>query len=286
MADREERKDQAAKHNALMKGAFATETQATVEAAVIYEDGQATKLEIPAGEGATQTQVTSAFVPEALYRYGEGHTIIVDPTSFTRPGGAYADGGAGSEATICLESNLYQVLCGIKGAYHDANKKAQSGGLFSSRAVLLPDVVFSRRGNIRKADVLAIAEPMRARALENHRSERECDLALADRVATILTLAAANDCDTLICGAFGCGRNGFAPDQVADLFATWLNEHPGAIKRVIFSIPRAAFDAFDSRFGQPREEVVEVAPEPTEVEEDATWSADDLPEGITFRSFD
>lgn len=284
MSERDERKEQAEKHNALMKGAFASETQATVQAAVLYEDGFASKLEIASGEAETKTQVTSAFAPEAFYRFGEGHTIIVDPTSFTRPGGAYVDGGAGPEATLCLESNLYQVLSGLKGSFHDVNKKAQSGGLFSSRALLLPDVVFSRSGNIRKADVLAIAEPMRARALENHRSERECDLALADRISTILALAAANDCDTLICGAFGCGRNGYEASQVASLFASWLNEHPGAIGRIVFSAPRASYDAFDALFGQPDTGVVEETPEVVE-EEDASWSADDLPEGITFRSF-
>lgn len=285
MADREERKELAAKHNALMKGAFGADTQATVDAAVIYEDGFAAKQDIPAREEQTKTQVTSAFAPEALYRFGEGHTIIVDPTSFTRPGGNYVEGGAGPEATLCMESNLYQVLCGVKGAYHDANKKAQSGGLFSSRAILLPDVVFSRSGAIRKADILAVAEPMRARALENHRSERECDWALADRIATLLTLAAVNECDTLICGAFGCGRNGYAAEQVAELFASWLNEHPNALGRVIFSVPRAAFEAFDTRFGQPKEEVVQQVSQP-DTEEEEAWSADDLPEGITFTSFE
>ena len=37
MADREERKIQASKHEALMKGAFAAETQAAVAATIVYE---------------------------------------------------------------------------------------------------------------------------------------------------------------------------------------------------------------------------------------------------------
>ena len=40
MPEREERRAQAAKHLALMKGAFSTETEATVAAARVYEDGE------------------------------------------------------------------------------------------------------------------------------------------------------------------------------------------------------------------------------------------------------
>ena len=64
MADRDQRKEQAEKHNALMKGAFAGETAATVEAATIYEEGEGRALELPeAPFEATETLVTTAFVP-------------------------------------------------------------------------------------------------------------------------------------------------------------------------------------------------------------------------------
>ena len=47
MPEREERRAQAAKHLALMKGAFSTETEATVAAARVYEDGEGRELPIP-----------------------------------------------------------------------------------------------------------------------------------------------------------------------------------------------------------------------------------------------
>ena len=47
MPTRDERRAEAAKHLALMKGAFAKETQATIDAAVVYEDGDALALELP-----------------------------------------------------------------------------------------------------------------------------------------------------------------------------------------------------------------------------------------------
>lgn len=285
MADREQRKEQAEKHNALMKGAFASETAATVEAATIYEEGEGRALELPeAPFEATETLVTTAFVPEALYRFGEGKCAVVDPASFTRPGGGYLDGAFGPEQVLCSDSNLFEVLCGIKRDFHDKNRDYRRGMLFTDRCAYLPDVAFSRGGTVRKADVIVIAEPMRARALENHRSEAECNHELARRIETILCTAAANGCGTLVTGAFGCGRMGYPVQQVVDLFKKWIDEHPGTLKRVVFAVPRAHFDAFDAAFGQPKEEAP--APAVVDADEDADdedWRNIELPEGVTLR---
>lgn len=86
MPTRDERRAEAAKHLALMKGAFAKETQATIDAAIIYEDGDTLALELPEPTAeATETQVTSDFTTTAL-RHAQGKTAIVDPVSYTRPG--------------------------------------------------------------------------------------------------------------------------------------------------------------------------------------------------------
>ena len=150
---RDERRAEASKHLALMKGAFAKETQATIDAAVVYEDGDALALPQPTAE-ATETQVTSDFTTTALRR-AQGKTAIVDPVSYTRPGGAYEDGSFGPEQILCSESNLYPVLCGMKSAYHDQNRSYMCGMLLTSRAMYLPNVVFIREGEIREANVIA-----------------------------------------------------------------------------------------------------------------------------------
>ena len=284
MADREQRKEQAEKHNALMKGAFASETAATVDAAIIYEEGEGRTLELPeAPFEATETLVTTAFVPEALYRFGKGKCAVVDPASFTRPGGAYLDGAFGPEQVLCADSNLYEILCGIKGEFHDKNRDYRRGMLFTDRCAYLPDVTFSREGNVRKDDVIVIAEPMRSRALENHRPEAECDHEIARRIETFLAIAAANGCETLVVGAFGCGRFGYPAQQVIGLFEEWLEAHPGALGRVVFAVPRAHRDAFDEAFGQPKEETpAPVAVENSE-EDDEDWRNVELPAGVTLR---
>lgn len=284
MAEKEERAAQAAKHNALMRGAFASETAATVEAARVYDEGEGRALVLPEpAHEVTEAVVTRAFAPEALYRFGKGKTVLIDPASFTRPGGAYEDGSFGPEQILCSQSNLYQVLCGVKETFHDANRDYRRGQLFTDRAAYLPDVAFSQ-GAVRKADVIAIAEPLRARALENHRSERECDNALAQRIEAFMNIAVANECETLIVGAFGCGRLGWSAEHVAGLFKAWIDEHPGALGRVVFAVPRASFDAFDALFGKLEEAAPAVAEAVVDEDDDEfDLSSIELPEGITLR---
>lgn len=146
----------------------------------------------------TTVKVVTSFAPEALYRDATGKTMIVDPGAFTarrrlrgrrfRPG---ADPGA-PRATCTRPCSPQARLLRQEPA------TIVAGSLFTDRALYVPEVLFSRGGDVRRADVLVIAEPIRAYALENHRSERECDKALADRIETIFRVAAANGAETLI----------------------------------------------------------------------------------------
>ena len=99
--------------------------------------------------------MTSDFAVKAVHS-AKGKTVVVDPCSFMRPGGAYEDGAFGPEQILCSESNLYPVLCGCKSTYHAANRGFASGQLYTDRALYLPQVTFVHDGDIRRADVLAI----------------------------------------------------------------------------------------------------------------------------------
>ena len=285
MPTRDERREAAAKNLALMRGAFASETKATVEAARVYENGEGRELPVAEGEGETATSVTTDFAPKAVFG-AQGKVVVVDPCSFTRPGGAYEDGSFGPEQILCAESNLYPALCACKDLYHSKNRGYSSGMLFTDRALYLPDVAFVRDGTIRRADVLAIPEPIRARALENHRSERECEHALASRIESLLLIAAESGCETLVVGAFGCGPQGFAPELPISLFKAWIEAHPGAIGRIVFAVPRASFAAFDAAFGEKKEPEPSATPAPEGDSEEDEFDFDpaDLPEGVTLRA--
>ena len=310
---REERRREAARHTGLMKAAFGRETDEAIESARIYEEGEGRSLlwgaeaaaaaeaaeaeEATPSDGAagaatpqateTTVKVVTSFAPEALYRDATGKTMIVDPGAFTRPGGAYEDGAFGPEQILCSESNLYPILVAHKRDFYDKNRDYRRGSLFTDRALYVPEVLFSRGGDVRRADVLVIAEPIRAYALENHRSERECDKALADRIETIFRVAAANGAETLIMGAFGCGRNGYPVEQVIELIQNWIAEHPGAVPNVVFAVPRMHADTFREAFGAPEPErpapVVVTEDEGDREGDDEDWRNVELPEGVTLR---
>lgn len=278
---KEERAAQAAKHLSFVKGVFAKETESSIQTATIYEDGEARAAQLPEPKAeATETAVTTAFAVSALHD-ASGKVTLVDAASFTRPGGAYEDGAFGPEQVLCSESNLYPILQGIKPAYHSKNRGYACGQLFTDRAAFLKDVVFNREGSMRTANVIVVPEPNRARALENHRSERECDACLANRIETLLSIAALQETETLIVGAFGCGRQGFPPAQVIEQFQSWIDTHQGAIPKIVFAVPRVHFEAFDAAFGAPKPAQEEVAAEPEEEEE--LFDPSDLPEGVTLR---
>ena len=286
MPTREERQKAAKKNISLMKGAFAEETKAAIESAKIFEDGQGRDLEIPAAESGatTATKVTRSFQTAALSS-ATGKTLIVDPCAFTRPGGNYENGGGGPEQVICSESNLYLVLQALNKTYYNNNRNYTAGQLFTDRAVYIEGITFVQDGNVRKADVLAIAEPNKRRALENNRSEAEANLAIKNRIEAMLRIAAANGTETLIVNAFGTGPAGYKPKEIVKLFSAWIEAHPGAIPNIVFSAPRASFDAFKAAFGEEEKPVEskQQEQEAEEEEEELDFDPNDLPEGITFR---
>lgn len=285
MPTKDERRAEAAKHIALMKGVFGSEIEACAKGAKIYEDGDGRELPIPdARFKATETRVTTDFASQALFS-AKGRAAVVDAASFTRPGGNYADGAFGPEQALCADSILYPVLCELKESYYDKNRGWESGMLFTDRALYLEDVTFSRKGNMKKAGVVVIAAPNRTRALENHRSPEGCDQALSFRIEAIMRIAAAGGADSLVVGAFGCGSYGNDPAQVAGLFGAWLDAHPGVFEEVVFAVPRASFEAFNAAFGEPVATQATAAGDSAggadEADDDEDWR-DNLPEGVTL----
>ena len=285
MASKEERIEQAQKHEALVKGAFASNTEESIAAARVYEEGEARIFDLPeAPFESTETIVTTSFLTEALYRFGRGVCALVDPAASIRPGGNYMTGAFGPEQRLCIDSNLYEVLCGIRKDFHDQNRNYRRGMLFTDRAAFLPDIVFLRRGTTKNAHVIAIAEPQQLCALENHRSQRECNNELRRRIDTLLRIAALNGCETLLCNDFACGRMGYEASQVVAEFKAWLDERPGALGRVVFAVRRPQFNAFNEVFGTPKETSRPPRREDEESREDfEDWRFVDLPEGVTLR---
>lgn len=271
MPTKEERAAEAKKHVGLARGVFGDDAQASAKEAKIYEDGVGRELPLPEPRfDSTTTEVVWGTLANAIEN-ASGKVCVVDPASYRTPGGNYLSGGWSPECQICAESNLFPALEALKDTYYAANGQSTHGGLYSDRAAYIPNIVFTTEGVVKKRDVLVIAPPNRRFALENHRSEAECDLDLRNRIEAMMRIAAANEPDTLILGAFGCGSFGNDDQVVADLFKKWLDEHPGLFERVAIVISGGpGLDVFRAVFPPASRE-----PEPTVEDEEEVESEED-----------
>lgn len=270
MPTKEERAAEARKHVGLVRGVFGTDIQHSIDTAKVYEDGEGRDLPLPEPRfEATEAVVAWQPLAEAIDS-ASGKVCVVDPATYRNPGGNYLAGGWSPECQICAESTLFPVLEGLKKEYFEPNGQSMHGGLYSDRAVYLQDIAFTTEGVMRKRDVLAIAPPHRRFALENHRSEAECDQDLRNRITALMNIAAAHEPDTLVLTAFGCGGSyDNDPQAVADLFKAWLDGHPGQFERVVFAIAGGpALDAFREVFPELQRQVAEVVEETAEEETD------------------
>lgn len=267
MPTKDERKAEAQKHIGLVRGVFASETAATVASAKLYEDGEGRDLPIPEARfETTAISVERVDAAEAVGR-AKGKACVLDFASYRTPGGGYVNGGWAQEEALCAASNLLPVLEGLQDVYYTPNRQVMRNGLYSDRAMYLTDVVFTVDGTMKKRDVIVCAAVNRRFALANGRAEVECDIDMMNRIRAVMGIAAANEVDTLVLGAFGCGIFGNDPVKVARSFKTWLEAHPGQFETVVFAVPGGPnLEAFNAEF--PVEKVAEQKPADTHDEED------------------
>jgi uncharacterized protein (TIGR02452 family) len=274
MSIRTRRSEEARSHVARVRGIFASETSTSISKAKIYEDGSSRDVELEEARFEKTDAYTAWTGIADVLASANGKVCVVDPAHFTKPGGGYMNGAWDIESQLCSESNLFPILEGLESVFHAGNRHYGRGGLNSDRAVYIEDVMFITNGKMVRRDVLAISPVNRKMALENNRSEPECDLDLCNRVNSIMNIAALNSADTLVLSDFGCGYMGNDADVVAGLFKRWLDEHPGQFETVIFAIAGGpALDDFRDVFPEkPREVVVQESQDVdmTEDEDDST----------------
>ena len=234
MANKEQRRAAAQERIQLVEGLYKNEIQATVEGALLYEqvpspDGK------PARYATTEIEVADIDAVGAAAK-AQGKACVLDFASYLHPGGGYDRGAWAQEEALCAESNLFNILDRLRKVFYDVNRNTINDGLYTDRALYLTDVVFVPSSGTRKCDVIVCAAPNRRRALETH-SCNICDEAMASRVRTVMGIAAANEVDELVLGAFGCGVFGNNATFVARLFKEWLDQNPGIFRKVVFAVP-------------------------------------------------
>ena len=239
----------AKKHTNAMQRLFATEIEdcislTTICSGIIPLHGT--------GFGIPDVVVDDINTVEAIAKYMDGHTAVLNFASYKEPGGKFLEGSMAQEESLCHSSFLYNVLAQCQG-YYQWNNEHKNRGLYKNRALYSPNVRFFHGENTYVADVITCAAPNLSTARKYcDVSPQENTAALNSRIQFLLDIAEREKVDTLILGAWGCGVFGQDAEEVAQIFKNNLPERN--IKKVIFAIPAGNnnFEAFDKIFNSKR----------------------------------
>ncbi|MBR5288592.1 MAG: TIGR02452 family protein [Clostridia bacterium] len=202
-------------------------------------------------------------------RAGE-KTAVLNFANACIPGGGVKNGAMAQEECLCRSSNLYESLTlpYIVRHYYKWNQR-NTGDMGSDLIIYSPDVTVFRTDDIYPAtlpkaqwfdvDVITCAAPYVDEQKKKPVSADKLRQVLEDRIRNILEVAAANDVDHLILGAFGCGAFHNPPEMVAGVFKSLLIDDGYALlfQSVVFAIkkddaPRGNLSVFRSVFSHER----------------------------------
>lgn len=180
-------------------------------------------------------------------------TTVLNFASYKEPGGMFLQGSKAQEECLCHESTLYNVLRKFDSTYYTRNRKALNRALYQNVALYSPDVYFERGESFVKCDVITCAAPNFATASNLYNvSKEENKSVLESRIKFILYVAAVQQVDTLILGAFGSGVFGQDATEVAEITMKLLKRYNGVFKKVVFAVideKSANYKAFDDVIG-------------------------------------
>ena len=194
----------------------------------------------------------------ALHKeYPNKKIAVLNFASASRPGGGVTNGSSAQEESLCRCSTLYATLNTkpMWQGYYDVNRSMHDV-LHTDACIYAPGVIICKTDDsIPKrmkaedfvtVDVISCAAPnLRNEPANKHNPEtgkpmriepqKLYDLHLS-RAKHILHIAAANDVDIIVLGAFGCGAFQNDPNIVAKAYRDALKEYPKRFDVIEFAI--------------------------------------------------
>lgn len=186
-------------------------------------------------------KVVKMDVVSAIFKYAKKTTAVLNFASYTEPCSGYLKGANAQEESLCANSTLYNVLLCYPDFYKE-NSKNLNDGLYTNRAIYSKDIIFHKGKKECYIDVLTCAAPNKRSAIkyENFGVKKNHD-ALKSRINYIFDIIVENKVDTLILGAYGCGKCGQNATEVASLFLNAIEEKGKfafPLNQIIFAIPK------------------------------------------------
>ena len=169
---------------------------------------------------------------------------VLNFASAKNPGGGFLKGSQAQEESLARSSALYKSLL-LCPEYYDFHRNDKSL-LYSDRMIYSPNCpVFKKDdGDLLEepylVDFITSPAPNAGAILRNQANYLDkIPKVFYARAVKLLSLAAYQNCDTLILGAWGCGVFENQPSLVAQMFADLLlpnGQFWGRFKKVIFSV--------------------------------------------------
>lgn len=229
------------------------------------------------GQGVCRQQQAQVVVSgkrsvEAAAQYAGKRVCVLNFASTVTPGGGVLHGTTAQEESICRITTLYPALADRSASekFYQRHRQAISNGTMSRRnnddCIFTPGVMAFRRDDFNcellpeeqwfSLDVITCAAPDQ-RSLPGEVPYRPSEAALQAvferRIERILSIAASNQVEVLVLGAFGCGVFGNSPYVVAKAFLSCLDKFGHFFDTIEFAVyassPAAAnYQAFVRTF--------------------------------------
>lgn len=184
--------------------------------------------------------------------------------SAKNPGGGFLSGAQAQEESLARASTLYPTQMKFFNEMYEYNRK-RSTYLYSDRMIYSPKVCFIKDDNDLLLtspycmDILTSPAVNIGAMIQNKKDEEFplIEKTMLNRIDKILALFYANNIDTLILGAWGCGVFRNNPEDIARYFAHFLSskgKYACAFNNIIFAVldrskNKENYRAFEKVFG-------------------------------------
>jgi uncharacterized protein (TIGR02452 family) len=173
--------------------------------------------------------------------HGDAHVCALNFASAKNPGGGFLKGSTAQEESLARASALYS--CIEESVMYDINRENNNRCLYSDYMIYSPNVPVFRDDNDNLLEspylVSFITAPAvnAKQAKKRNVSDDEIQEVTESRIDRLLSVAAGNQVNVLILGAWGCGVFGGDIKTVGNLFFKALTKkYRGVFDKVIFAV--------------------------------------------------
>lgn len=229
---------------------ISTETSVSQKTSVIYKENFAASKKTFGKNAKVEVHGTTTFL-EAGKHKGKGKIAVLNFANPETPGGGVTNGAMAQEECLCRCSNLYPCLNqeSVFEDYYNYHRKL-GNHFYTDRIIYSPGITVFKDEELQlmpqedwfQVDVITCAAPYLAK--RKHTNQKALLELFKGRVQNIFEVAAENNVDILILGAFGCGAFKNPPTVVAKAFHEVIdeNKYREQFRKIIFAIKSTVND--------------------------------------------